>query len=284
MNQHWITAAAIGMAFFSPLACAQGTNVVLYGKLNVDMESVSAGGGTGTNARTGRISNNSSLLGFRGEEVLGGGLSAFFQIESSVGVDTGSGALAGRNSGVGLRGAAGTVLMGQWDTPYKNATLKLDPFTNKTFAGYGAVLYGNKSVTVANAATRQSFDRRQKNLLQYWTPDAAHGVKARLAYGAREERGSCTVACDPDMWSAAASYEQGPLSLMAAYERHDQYANTASVQTRDSAFKLGALYRLGATSFSAIAERLAYRGNLAATGLARTFAPGAASEASLRNY
>jgi len=284
MHHHLLTVAAIGMAFFSPLSCAQDSNVVLYGKLNLDMETVSAAGGTGTDAHTGRISNNSSLLGLRGEEALGGGLSAFFQIESAVGVDTGSGTLAGRNSGVGLRSAAGTILMGQWDTPYKDATLKLDPFTNKTFAGYGAVLYGNKSVTVANAVTRQSFDRRQKNLLQYWTPDAGHGVRARLAYGAREEQGSCAVACDPGMWSAAASYEQGPLSLMAAYERHDQYANTASVQTRDSAVKLGALYRHGGTSFSAIAERLAYRGNLAATGLNRTFVPGSASEASLRNY
>ncbi len=270
---------AMNLVLLPGLAAAQASNVTLYGKLNVDLESLSNG-----DTRKQRVSSNSSLFGLRGEEALGGGLSAFFQIESSVGVDTGSGTLAGRSSAVGLKGSAGRLLMGQWDTPYKNVTLRLDPFTNKTFAAYAAVLYGNNSATAANAVNRQSFDRRQKNVLQYWTPEFQNGLKARFAYGVGEEKGTCAVACSPSMWSAAASYDSGPLALMAAYERHDEYANTATVTTRDSAVKLGAQYRWGDTAINAVAEQLDYRGNLAATGLTRTFAPGAAPGVTVHNY
>lgn len=267
---------AIAAAAFAAATChAQTTNVTLYGKLNVDLESVKAGG-----ASTTRVTNNSSLLGFRGEEDLGGGLRALFQIESAVSLDTGAGTVAGRNSGVGLRGRYGTLIMGQWDTPYKAVTTRLDPFADKTISGYGNVLYGNASKTAANAANRNSFDRRQRNVVEYWSPNVA-GFAGQLAYGVNEEKGTCTVACNPKLWSLAGSYEKGPLFLGAAYELHDQYANTATAQTRDRAFKVGGAYTFGSTTVSAIAERLRYAGNLAATGLPKTFAAGAAQDATL---
>lgn len=276
-------AAATALALLPCAVLAQSSTVVIYGKLNIDVETLAANGPNADDTRKHRVSSNSSLLGFRGEEALGGGVSAFFQIESSVGVDTGSGTLAGRSSAVGLKGPAGSLLMGQWDTPYKNSTLKLDPFTNKTFAGYGAVLYGNSSPTVANIANRQAFDRRQKNVIQYWSPETNSGFKGRLAYGVGEEKGTCAVACDPRLWSAAGSYERGALTLIAAYERHDEYANTATVRTRDDALRIGTHYVVGATTFSGVAEQLTFRGNLAATGLAKTFTPGAASAVKVRN-
>ena len=276
-------AAAIALALLPCAVLAQSSTVVIYGKLNVDVETLSANGPNASDTRKHRVSSNSSLLGFRGEEALGGGLSAFFQIESSAGVDTGSGTLAGRSSAVGLKGPAGSLLMGQWDTPYKNSTLKLDPFTNKTFAGYGAVLYGNSSPTVGNIANRQAFDRRQKNVIQYWSPESKSGFKGRLAYGMGEEKGTCAVACDPRLLSASGTYEHGPLTLIAAYERHDEYANTATVRTRDDALRLATHYVSGATTFSGIAEQLTYRGNLAATGLPKAFTPGNAAAVKVRN-
>ncbi|WP_075793614.1 porin [Massilia putida] len=267
---------AIAAAAFAAGAChAQTSKVTIYGKLNVDLESVKAGG-----ASTTRVTNNSSLIGFRGEEDLGGGLRALFQIENSVSLDTGAGTIAGRNSGVGLRSNYGTLIMGQWDTPYKAMTIRLDPFTNKTIAAYGDVLYGDASKTAANAANRNSFDRRQRNVIEYWSPNVA-GFSGQLAYGVNEEKGTCAVACNPKLWSLAGGYEKGPLFLSAAYEQHDQYANTATARTRDRAFKVGGAYIFGSTTVSAMAERLRYSGNLAATGLPKTFKAGAAQEATL---
>ena len=264
-------------------AFAENNNVTLYGKLNVDLERLSAPGGSSANPSVNRVTSNSSLFGLRGSEDLGGGLSAFFQLESSVGLDTGSGTLAGRNSAVGLKGALGTVLLGMWDTPYKNATTPLDPFGDKTFAGYGAILYGNSSATAANAASRNSFDRRQRNVVQYWSP-AWSGVTAKAAYAVAEEKNTCAVACTPSLWSLSANYDGGPLTLIAAVERHAEYANTAASNSRDTGMKLAASYTFGATTVSAVAERLSFEGNLAATGLAKTFSAGAAREATLRNY
>ncbi|NEX63738.1 porin [Noviherbaspirillum galbum] len=265
-------------------AHAQADSVTIYGRLNVDVESVKASGGSGAGVTsTARLTSNSSLIGFRGEEDLGGGMKALFQLENSVGLDTGSGTFVGRNSGVGIGGAYGTLIMGQWDTPYKASTTRLDPFGDTTIAGYGAVLYGDASNTAANAANRNSFDRRQRNVIQYWTPNVA-GFSGRLAYGVNEEKGTCAVACDPKLWSLSAAYEQGPLFLGAAVEQHDEYANTATARTQDTGFKLAGSYTFGATTVSALAERLRFSGNLAATGLPKVFTVGAATEAKLDTF
>src|SRR5258706_853387 len=95
-----------GMGLFAgPAAALAQSTVTIYGTLNADVESVKAEGGSGTNfSSRSPVTSNSSNIGFRGTEDLGQGLSAFFQIESSVNIDSGtsSGFWASRNSGVAL--------------------------------------------------------------------------------------------------------------------------------------------------------------------------------------
>ena len=69
-----------------------------------------------------------SLLGVRGTEDLGGGLKAFFQLETAFKPDQNDTGFAARNSGVGLQGAWGSVLLGRWHTPYKVTVDNVDPF------------------------------------------------------------------------------------------------------------------------------------------------------------
>jgi predicted porin len=57
------------------------------------------------------MSSNSSCLGFRGTEELGGGLKAIFQIESSINPHSGTGTFSGRDSFVGLNGGFGRTSM-----------------------------------------------------------------------------------------------------------------------------------------------------------------------------
>src|SRR5438105_15186374 len=114
----------------APAAALAQSNVQIYGTLNADFESVKATGSSGTNFPSrSRVTSNSSNLGFRGTEDLGQGLRAFFQIESAVNLDNGtqSGFFASRNSAAGLLGGWGQVFLGQWDSPYKYSTLRLDP-------------------------------------------------------------------------------------------------------------------------------------------------------------
>src|SRR5262245_59811353 len=134
---------ATSLAALPGLAAAQ--TVEIYGTIKVDVETVKATGATipGQDfASRGRVTSNSSNVAFRGTEKLGGDLSAFFQVESQVNVDDGtsSGFWASRNSGVGLLGGWGQFILGQWDSPYKVATLRIDPMADVGIGGYGGII------------------------------------------------------------------------------------------------------------------------------------------------
>jgi len=110
--------AAIALA---AIGCVNGTaqaqsNVAVYGILNlsVDSQSTSINGAA---TRVAKLSSNSSLLGLRGTEDLGGGLAAIFKIEGKIGADTGTGGVNNRDTFVGIRGNFGTVKLGYMDPP-----------------------------------------------------------------------------------------------------------------------------------------------------------------------
>ena len=84
-----LVAVAVAGVLGAPLAAhAQTANVVLYGRLNLDLEFVNGKQPDGSNPTVSRLSANSSRLGVRGTEALGGGLSAIFQVESDIRGDT----------------------------------------------------------------------------------------------------------------------------------------------------------------------------------------------------
>ena len=204
------------------------------------------------------VSSNSSNIGFRGSEDLGGGLKAIFQIESAINIDTGSGNLGGRNSNVGLSSNWGTAFYGNWDTPYKYITLKADPFFATSAASFNS-LYGspgfNVLSTTFNAATLgpgaslttlaadAAFDRRQGNSVQYWTPNWA-GFSGRLMYSPGEGKQEYAidslpglpraVGLNPWMWGASLQYDNGPIYAAVSYEQHKDYFGTR-VQTGSTA-------------------------------------------------
>lgn len=122
--------------------------VTIYGSINASIESVQAkGSGTSELQRMTRINTGNSWLGFKGNEDLGDGLKAFWQIDSNLrsfeqgGVnDMGQPAIMGtRNSFVGLAGEWGRIYVGNSDSAYKALSdWRLDPFVNTTgdmFAG-----------------------------------------------------------------------------------------------------------------------------------------------------
>jgi len=116
-----LVAVAVAGVLGAPLAAhAQTANVTLYGRLNVDFEVVSGRQADGSNPHVSRLSSNSSRLGVRGIESLGGGLSAIFQIESNISGDTGNSptsSFASRETFVGFQGNWGTFKMGKFLMP-----------------------------------------------------------------------------------------------------------------------------------------------------------------------
>ena len=250
INQTMKVLITAGLTSMAASAAAQTDTVTMYGFLKVDAENVWAGGANGGIGRMGRISNNLSVLGFKGVEDLGGGLQAFFQIESNVGVDTGSGSFADRNDNVGLRGSLGEIFAGQYESPYRFVSVyAIDPFTAGIFASNS--IMGNGFTTAANAQSPASFDRRQKNLVQYSTPNF-NGLIGRIAYAAREEQ---TATTNPGLVSGLLTYENGPLYLAYGYEQHKDYF---AAVTLDTGHKIGAAYSFGNTRVRFAWERLRY--------------------------
>jgi predicted porin len=239
MNKKLIALAVAG-ATVAPMAMAQTANpVTLYGRVYLTFESVEAKGSAPVSRRT-RLQDQASLLGVRGTEDLGGGLKAFFQLETAFAPDQApgtNGGFAGRNSGVGLQGGWGSFLMGRWDMPFKTTTIAIDPYGDLTIGG----------ITVANN-DQSNFDRRDPNVLQYWSPNFG-GFAFRVAAQTSEAK---TADRNPRNQGASLTFTRGPVYLVAAYEQHK---DTPAAGAEEEGVALGGSFRAGPLKFGLLAER-----------------------------
>lgn len=157
------------------------------------------------------VTSHASRLGFRGNEDLGGGLKALWQIESGIDMDNGGGNAIDRNTFVGLAGGFGTVILGQHDTPYKMSTGKLDVFSD-TYADYNAVI-------------NSTHDMRSDNIIAYLSPDMS-GFSLAVAYIddiSNDDLPDTDETVDQRALSLAAMYSNGPLYVSLAYQTVSDY-------------------------------------------------------------
>lgn len=183
-----------------------------------------------------RLDMGTSNLGFRGGVDLAHDLAVIWQIESGVQADGTpvANTIASRNSQIGVTGSWGTAFFGQWDTPYKWATL---PIVNPVRAGfipdYTGILsgpgFGVGTVVTQpgrnNNASDAAFYRRAGNSVQYWSP-TFRGLSGRIAYSLNEGRTPRTPTApsiQPSIVSALVSYDRGPLKLRYGFEAHLDY-------------------------------------------------------------
>ncbi|MBT9567355.1 MAG: porin [Thiobacillus sp.] len=226
-----ILAIAIASAFAAP-AFAATSNVDIYGVVGMSVDYVDGGSGTAGDSFTSkdsesraRVSSNTSYIGFKGSEDLGGGLSAVWQIEQSVSIDQGTGTAAngqwaaGRNSFAGLSSKSlGTLTFGNQDTPYKTSTGKLDVFGGGQYLADYRSLFGegtNGSVRATNSAL--------------YTSPSFGGLTLRALGAAQQENGSTG---DPKLYSLSGVYTNGPLFATLAYETNTfNTTGTANIVT-----------------------------------------------------
>jgi predicted porin len=244
-----IIALAVAAATLAPVAMAQTANpVTLYGRVYAMFENVKADGGSAVAISSrNRVENNgSSLLGVRGTEDLGGGLKAFFQLETTFRPDSAVTSFGDRNSGVGLQGDFGSVLLGRWDTPFKLANATYDVFGDTTIAGYTSAM-----------SDRGNFNRRSENVLQYWSPNFS-GFQGRVSYTANEGK---TATVNPVITSFNTTYNQGPVSLAFGYEKHkDTFRNYSAAVANitgatERGMSLGGSVTFGPLKVAALTQR-----------------------------
>lgn len=211
MKHKRIAIAMTGMLAL-PLWVSTASALEIYGQVrgSVDLSSNDdelAGNEDSTMA----FSSNASRLGFRGDEQLSDTLTATYQGEFTVDLDSGGFVdTSGRNTYVGLKGGFGEVRGGLHDTPYKMATSDI---FGDTRADYNAIIGTIDGFTI--------FDRRANNTIIYLSPDMS-GFTFQGAYIFGIDAGDDDLPDteDPDNtgFSLAGKYSQGPLSLSAAYE------------------------------------------------------------------
>src|SRR3989442_3480248 len=190
MNKKLVALAVAGALALPVAAQAQTANVTLYGRLNIDLEFINGKQPDGSNPTVNRVSSNSSRLGVRGTESLGGGQIAIFQIESSINGDTNAGNLGGRETFVGLQGDWGTLKLGRFLTPYDDI---LPIFGNAPTLTTSILSTAAIWAQGPLSKVEGGFDARLGNSIRYETPPLG-GFIGELQYSTPDSSGNAARA------------------------------------------------------------------------------------------
>ncbi len=225
MKKSLLALAAIS---FAGVAAAQ-SSVTLFGIVDAGYAHLSAGGRSVSGITNSGL--NSSRLGFRGTEDMGGGLKANFWLEGQLNNDVGQGASQTtgldftRRALVGLSGGFGSVDLGREYTPSFWNTTVYDVFGTN---GIGSAQTINM-ITATGANGNVANGVRANNSITYTTPGmGGFIVQAQMAFG--ENTGGVKT---NNYLGFRVGYAAGPLSAhfasaktKAATSAHDtKYAN-----------------------------------------------------------
>ncbi len=211
---------------------------------------------------------NGSRLGLRGNEDLGDGLKAVFQLESGFGINNGQleqgGRLFGRQAYVGLAGRLGAVTLGRQYAASDAVAGIVDIISSGSFlSAYksqfywrldrldNALLYSSPKMGGLQAVLGYAFGEN----------DGAAGSSTRTA-GVLYSAGPLTAgvsfeswatssfsgsAREYDFWNFAASYDLGAAALVAGYSADDANQDISStIAVKSETFALGAKLTAGA--------------------------------------
>lgn len=226
MKKSLLALAVLGT--FAGMAAAQST-VTLFGIVDVSGQSFK--NGTNKQKRMGTDGINSSRLGFRGVEDLGGGLSAGFWLEAGLAADGGTvgggngnynanaaatGAVAGspgaffnRRSTISLIGGFGEIRLGRDYTPAFWNTTVFDPFGTN-----GVGQYTNLSINGLGTAGSNVYVRAN-NTIGYFLPGNLGGLYGQVQVSSRD--GTAAAQTPNKQQSGRIGFAAGPVNVAASY-------------------------------------------------------------------
>lgn len=253
--------AAVGAALAAAPMLATQANTAVYGHFHMSLDNVDNG-----NAAYGYVASNSSRIGVKGDEDLGSGLKAIYQMESGAfAADTGSAGLGNtlRNTFVGFAGSWGAVKVGRHDTPFKDLGRKLDNF-NEEVGDMRNILSGSSSGA-------SIYDYRASNMIRYESPSMSGFTVNALHTSNTTTGGPTTDAEGPGttggkaLNSIGANFTTGPLFLGFAWQKASYVKGTATTafgqsltatSDNDNAYRLAGSYTINDFMFGLIYQDL----------------------------
>ncbi len=192
--------ALAALALVGTSAAFAQSSVTLYGRVNTTFEHQKEG----NVSKTG-LFNNSSRFGFKGQEDLGGGLMAGFQLESGFDSSTGatSSTFFGRQSEVNLAGGFGMLRLGN--------------FTSESYYATADFISNHNHDTGSSSDALYAYPARDANKIAYRAPSLG-GATFEAGWAMHEQASGTGGKNSLDL---AANYEIGKLGLGAGYSKLD---------------------------------------------------------------
>lgn len=223
------------------LAQAQSSAVQFYGLVGAYAGTSKISGAPSATTVVNGGGLTTSYFGFRGEEDLGDGTSAFFTLESFFQPDTGvygrttADPLFSRNAFVGLRTRLGKLSIGRHMTPTYISMQAVNPFVGSV--QFSPLVLQTYIPTFNNAILGDSI---WNNTVQYSTP-SINGLVGTLDYGPGEVAGRSGVA----NVGAHVRYDAGPLIAVASLQRVRNLSTaTVPLLVEQNAWLAGVAYDL----------------------------------------
>ena len=227
--------ALAALTAFAGAASAQ-SSVTLFGIVDAAYGHVSAGGRSVSGISNSGL--NSSRLGFRGIEDIGGGMRAGFWLEGALSNDDGNaaGLTFQRRSTVSLMGNFGEIRLGRDYTPSFWNTTQYDPFGTN---GVGTSL--TPGMISAAGITTNTTAVRSNNTIGYFLPGNLGGFTGQVQYGFGEVASNAPNRGQGNYFGFRVGYAAGPLSANYAYGNVKGVSGATNVKTNN----IGFAYDLG---------------------------------------
>ena len=236
-NRKKLLNVLIANALAVPVA-ATADEVEIYGTVAAAVESLDNG-----TRQTTEVSNNHSVLGFKGSTDLQDGLKGVFLFDAFVAIDSGNGNSndgsllgGGRDGYVGLSGGFGTVALGYHGRPWKTSTNNMDVFRS-TIADYSALM----GTTPGGAY----FDGGIGNGVIWFLPDL-NGFSGHLQYGADEDED------DTNDTGLQLNYSKDDLYAVVSYDVDGQGTGSDDIK----ATKVAVQYSPGSSTIGVIFDSI----------------------------
>lgn len=215
MKKSLLALAVLGA--FAGAASAQ-SSVTLFGVVDVNVKYLDNGGGKQWQLSQDGL--NSSRLGVRGTEDLGGGLAAGFWMEGAINPDTGTpgGQTWQRRSTVSLSGGWGEVRLGRdYTSTFWNSTI-FDPFGTNGVGSSGNLAFVIPATPVGGAYGTLV---RVNNVVGYFLPS---GVMGGLYGQVQVAAGENTAG--NKYYGGRIGYAAGPVNVAGSYGKTQVTVNT----------------------------------------------------------